>query len=147
MPKSITFEIPGKPLAKQRARLAKTTGIIYTPTQTVDYENFIRYIYLHVKNRLWFKKYVWVGFTAYFKIPKSVSKKQKQLMLDGVIQHDKKPDIDNILKILMDGLTGAAFSDDKCVTRIMQSEKLYTEKEEKIIVTLTYNSDGVELIK
>jgi len=142
MPKSITFEIPGRPLAKQRAKKA-ASGHFYTPKQTVNYEDFIKYIYLELKNRLWFDKYVWIGFQAYFKIPKSTSKKRAQLMLDNKIEHDKTPDIDNCLKVIMDGLKGAAYAEDAKVTKILETGKYYTEGREKVVVTLTSKNEGV----
>ena len=145
MPKSITFEIPGKPLAKQRHRKA-ASGRMYTPKETVNYEDFIKYIYLELKKRLWFEKYVWIGFQAYFKIPKNTSRKRALLMLDNVIEHDKKPDADNLLKIIMDGLKGAAYSEDAKVTKILESCKYYTEGRERVVVTLTAKNEGVQEI-
>ena len=40
---------------------------------------------------------------------------------------NKKPDIDNILKSVMDSLNGYAFADDSQVVRIM-AEKVYAEE-------------------
>lgn len=136
MPRSITFEIPGKPMAKQRHRSTRK-GNMYTPENTVNYQDYIRWTYTNLKKRLWFKGYVWIKIDAFFKIPKSSSKKNAQLMLDGVMQHDKKPDGDNIEKIIMDGLTGAAYADDKQVTKSLGWSKNYTLDYERVVVTLT----------
>jgi Holliday junction resolvase RusA-like endonuclease len=53
--------------------------------------------------------------TAYLKIPASSSLKIKNEMLAGNMLPTKKPDCDNILKIIMDGLNGVAYPDDKLV--------------------------------
>lgn len=49
-------------------------------------------------------------------IPASVSKKQQHLLHDAPCQ--KKPDLDNLLKFLLDVLNGIAFHDDRQVTGI-----------------------------
>lgn len=50
--------------------------------------------------------------TAYKPIPKSTSKKRMLQMLEGLIRPGKKPDWDNIGKIVCDALNGIAFQDD-----------------------------------
>jgi Holliday junction resolvase RusA-like endonuclease len=47
-----------------------------------------------------------------YPIPKATSKKQKALMLDGLIRPTVKPDVDNVIKLVLDSLKGHAFSDD-----------------------------------
>lgn len=48
-------------------------------------------------------------------------------MLEGNIRPIKKPDIDNILKSVFDGLNGIAFKDDTQIIRI-QTEKFYSNE-------------------
>ena len=55
-------------------------------------------------------------------------------MLENKISPTKKPDIDNIVKIILDALNKMAFKDDSQITKI-QVEKLYAE-EEKIKINL-----------
>lgn len=145
MPKSIEFKIPGKPGTKQRAR--KGQHGFYTPEQTVNYEDFIKWIYLKKKNRLWFTGPLMISIVAYFKTPKS-SQVKTDKMLSGVIKHTVKPDVDNILKIVMDGLTGAAYADDKMVTECYRLKKVYTNEAERVEVILTsYINEDVKEIK
>ena len=49
---------------------------------------------------------------AFFAIPKSASKKKRQDMIDGIIRPTKKPDMDNIVKIVADALNQIAYKDD-----------------------------------
>jgi len=61
---------------------------------------------------------------AYFDIPKSTPKKNIPLMIQGQIRPTKKPDMDNIYKIVADALNGLAYHDD---SQIVQAyvEKFY----------------------
>ena len=65
---------------------------------------------------------------AFFKIPKSTSKKQKERMLTGEIRPTKKPDMDNIVKAVADALNGIAYEDDKQIIEC-SIKKYYTEEE------------------
>ena len=67
-----------------------------------------------------------VSITAYFEIPKSTSKKKEAEMLAENISPTKKPDIDNIIKIVLDAMNKFAFKDDTQVTKI-KVEKKYAE--------------------
>ena len=49
---------------------------------------------------------------AYFAIPASDSKKQRAQKVQGAIRPTKKPDWDNIGKIIADSLNGVAYRDD-----------------------------------
>ncbi|WP_029688054.1 RusA family crossover junction endodeoxyribonuclease [Thermoanaerobacter sp. A7A] len=127
---TIILTIPGKPFGKQRPRVTKA-GIAYTPKETVNYENFIKLLYMQK-----YKKYkdlklegpIKMTITAVYKIPKSASKKDKELMLRNVIRPTKKPDMDNIAKAIADALNGLAYEDDKQIVE-MYISKIYAEDE------------------
>lgn len=108
----IRLIIPGKPLGKQRPRVLKN-GITYTPKETVDYETLIKEIYA-TEYRLQRPKEgpLELKIRAYFPIPKSVSKTKATSMERGHIRPTKKPDVDNIIKIVADALNGIAYRDD-----------------------------------
>lgn len=59
-------------------------------------------------------------------MPKSTPKRTKQDMLSGKIFHSKKPDIDNLLKYLLDCMTNIVFVDDAQV-RMVQVKKTYSD--------------------
>jgi len=50
--------------------------------------------------------------TFYMPIPKSTSKKRQALMDEGVIKHQKKPDRDNLDKLLTDAMEDIAYHND-----------------------------------
>lgn len=123
------FEVPGKIVGKGRPRLNSYTGSVYTPTRTKDYECLIeQYFLLKYPKYKPFEGRVRVDITAYFEIPKSTKKADKELMIHNEITPTKKPDIDNIVKIILDAMNGIAFKDDIQITKL-NVEKLYSDSE------------------
>ena len=106
------FKIPGEPTGKARPRVVK--GHAFTPTKTVLYENLVKTSY---QGPL-FEGPVNVLITAVFGIPKSAGKAKREEMLRGRIMPSKRPDCDNIAKVICDGLNGAAWSDDAQVVTL-----------------------------
>ena len=126
----IRFTIPGNPRGKQRPRLCKFNGknYAYTPKETVNYEDLVKSSYLAEYN-LCFEKDVplEVLILAAFSIPKKIKKGLKSLMAAGVLLPTKRPDCDNIIKIILDGLNGVAYHDDSQICRV-SLKKIYSEK-------------------
>ena len=119
------FEMYGSIVGKARPRMNTRTGRAYTPTKTKLYEYALRQWFLReypnfkpIENR------VKVTIIAYFEIPKSTSKKKEAEMLANNISLTKKPDADNIIKIVLDGMNKFAFKDDTQVTKL-EIEKKY----------------------
>ena len=52
----------------------------------------------------------------------------KEQMLENKISPTKKPDIDNVVKIVLDAMNKFAFKDDTQITKI-EVEKLYADSE------------------
>lgn len=104
----ITFTIPGKPFAKQRPR-ATRQGRVYTPKETVSFEQTVGTIASqHFKTPL--EGPVRVTVYATFETPKSWSKKKTAKLINR--HHTQKPDSDNIIKAVLDGMNRIAFADD-----------------------------------
>ena len=53
-----------------------------------------------------------VRIFAFHSIPKSVSRKKHLAMIDRLIRPTRKPDWDNVGKIICDALNGIAYRDD-----------------------------------
>lgn len=105
------FTIPGEPQGKARHRTTKT-GRTYTPAKTAQYENLIRQCFLASDEPERLDGQITVLIDAFFSIPKSVSKKKREQMLTGDIRPTKKPDFDNIGKVVCDALNKLAYDDD-----------------------------------
>lgn len=106
----VSFEIPGKPMAKGRPRFMKN-GHTYTPNDTASYENLVKLAYKQTGARK-LAGQIQGYICAWFPIPKSTGKKQASLMERQKIHPTKKPDLDNIAKIIFDSLNGIAYDDD-----------------------------------
>ena len=128
----IKFEIPGKIMGKQRHRSTRN-GKMYTPSQTVNYEDFVRYIYYSLKDRPWFTEQTKITIETYQKIPSGTSKIKTKKMLKKTIRPAKKPDSDNVLKIIMDGLKGVAYPDDNIIVEAFV-RKFYGLSEKAIVI-------------
>lgn len=135
----INFTIKGKPQGKARPRFRKIGNYVstYNTKQTKDYEELVKIsVTEQCKDKL-DKEYtglVKMSIKAYFKPNKSVSKKQYNLLIGT--EFLKKPDSDNIAKIICDSLNGLAYKDDSQVA-LLNIEKYYGE-EEKVEVQLEY---------
>lgn len=129
------FEVPGKITGKARPRVNTITGRAYTPGNTKDYEMLIKqYFKIKYPKFETLEGRIKVKILAYFEPPKQASKKQKEMMLENQISPTKKPDIDNVIKIVLDALNKMAFKDDSQITKI-EVEKMYSE-EERIYVKI-----------
>lgn len=129
------IEIEDSIVGKQRPRMNTYTGTAYTPTKTKNYEYLVRQIFVFKYPRFTpLKGRIRLTITAYLEIPKSTSKKKEAEMLAGIIGPTKKPDFDNIAKIVCDALNKFAFKDDAqiCDARII---KKYA-KSPKVVVRI-----------
>lgn len=129
--KSAEFVIPGNPRGKERPRVERNryTGkvVARTPDKTVAYEELIRYRYK--KSFPFFEGAVRMEILALYEIPKSTTKKNASLMAKGVIKPTKKPDCDNIVKIICDALNHVAYKDDSQVTDVYVTKRYTAEGE------------------
>ena len=129
------FEVPGKIIGKGRPRLNSYTGNVYTPARTKDYETLIeQYFLLKYPKFKMLEGRIKISMIAYFSIPKATKKSMLENMLENKISPTKKPDIDNIIKIVLDAMNGFAFKDDIQITKL-EVEKIYA-LEEKIQIKI-----------
>ena len=67
---------------------------------------------------------IWISCTYVMPIPKSASKKKRELMIENSFHHIIRPDVDNLNKFLNDCLKTIIFRDDSQVVQ-MNSNKKY----------------------
>lgn len=120
--------VTGKIRGKARPRICR--GHAFTPKDTVQYEKLVRDCYKKQDGR-YLEGSIKALIIAYYKIPKSYSKKRVQVIRDGLEKPTKKPDADNIGKIILDSLNGVAYKDDSQIVDIRIIKK-YTEDDERI---------------
>lgn len=123
----MVITILGKPVGKARPRFRRAgfKVITYTPPENKKYEKEVARIYKQSIGVLYTDIPLRVRILAKFPIPESWSK-NKDRALKGEIKPNKKPDLDNIAKIILYGLNGVAYTDDKQVTSL-EIEKVYSD--------------------
>ena len=125
---SILITIQGEPKGKGRPRFSRKGDYVstYTPADTVRYENFVKACFFsNCPGVPPATDEIDAEIIAYFGVPKSTSKKKTALMLNGIINPTKKPDTDNIAKIILDSLNGIAYNDDSQIIKLTV-EKRYS---------------------
>lgn len=118
----VEFTIPGKPFAKQRPKAGTVGGRarVFTPKETRSFERQVAEI-ARPNFRAPFEGPVRLRIVAVFQIPKSWTKTRQAATIDTY--HTQKPDADNLLKAVKDGLNRIAWADDcqvadeRCVKR------------------------------
>lgn len=133
---TITFEIPGEPRGKGRPRFQRRGDYVhtYTPDGTARYENLVAMMYYNAAKNTKLEGPIAMDAYIFFEVPKSKSKKVRQAMLDGEIMPTIKCDIDNIVKIVLDGLNKVAFDDDKQVVDLTAHKRYSLQP--RVIISL-----------
>lgn len=112
---SVSFTIPGEPQGKGRPRVGKIGGHarMFTPAKTAAYEVLIAHAAQQAMAGaapLDCACAVQVSITV--SVPASWSKKKQAAALLGEVLPTKKPDADNVVKAVFDGMNGVVWRDD-----------------------------------
>ena len=123
----VEFTLKGEPQGKDRPRFTSRGGYVrtYTSQKTAAYEQAVRQAYLESTDMI-LEGPIRVTIRAYMSIPSSYSKTKTQRMRAGRERPTKKPDVDNIAKVILDGLNHLAYDDDKQVIELA-IEKWYSD--------------------
>lgn len=103
--------------AKERPRFGRG-GSVRTPIATKLYEAKVRRSYKKQYNKF-FTGYLKARIEIYLKVPKSYSKTRLELIKNGLDYPTKKPDLDNVAKIILDSLNKVAYIDDSRVVELV----------------------------
>lgn len=135
----VRLTVYGEPQGKGRPRFSRTPyGVrTYTPKETEINEARIGYVFKDAAKDFFAEagEPVEIEIAAYFSIPASASKKKKDQMAAGAILPTKKPDWDNIGKIVTDALNGIAWHDDAQIVKA-EVRKLYTATVPRVEITI-----------
>ena len=118
---TVCFTVFGKPQGKARPRFTRS-GHTYTPDRTAEYEERVKLAYRQTGGGK-LSGFVSADILVVFTVPKSYTKAQKAAAFD-MRYVPKKPDCDNIAKIILDALNGIAYGDDAQVVKL-RVEKRY----------------------
>lgn len=124
----VSFNVYGLPKGKARPRVTRT-GHAYTPAATVAWENTIRLQAIHAMRGIDIPDgNLIVRMTFFFQPPKSYAKKRRELLMNEGRPMPHKPDIDNLVKAVLDACNGIAYKDDAAVVEI-DARKRYGEED------------------
>lgn len=113
--KPVQFLVPGEPVGKGRPRIGRVGGHarMFTPEKTANYEGLIALAGTEaMAGRTLLEGAVMVEMRIVLAIPQSMSKKRKAQAIAGELFPTKKPDMDNVIKAIYDGLNGVVWKDD-----------------------------------
>ena len=108
-----------RPVAKGRARAFIRAGHIghYTPEKTVAYETMVKLVAQQaMRGGDPITGPVSLVVRAFMTIPASWSQKKQREAAVDVIKPTSKPDLDNMVKAIKDGVNGVVWRDDSQVT-------------------------------
>lgn len=128
----IEFTVEGQPQRKQRPKFRRRGNFVqtYTPKETVDYEKKIVEAYKEqIGDYMAFsgEEPLRVHIEAYFEIPKSLSKRKRQMAIENLILPHNSIDVDNTAKVVLDALNKVAYKDDHYITNLIIYKK-YSEQ-------------------
>ncbi len=126
MEKRLTMTIAPKPKERPRATMIGGHARIFTPKTTEAYEKEIRKAWIRANGETPEDGPLRVRVYFGLPIPKSETKTNKLKMIARKIFPVKRPDLDNLVKAVLDGLNGVAYKDD-CQIVTMLSKKNYAE--------------------
>lgn len=132
----LVFEVPGV-RGKGRPRFTRQ-GITYTDKKTVEYERLIKNEYLKHTHYI-SDKSIRMSIYVCFAPNKSDSKKNKLIKLMNKLWPKKKPDIDNVVKIVLDALNKVAYQDDTQVNELHVMR--HYDEQERLIICLSENGE------
>ena len=136
------FTIPGSPVAKARPRFVRTPKFVrtYTPKKSLNFEQMVS-SYAHqamsIKELQMLDRPIALTIDFFFSRPKSRRRKKTAgLTMPRIV----KPDIDNLIKSILDGLNKMAFLDDAQVWNV-HVRKFEVDDMPRTEITIEYSGE------
>lgn len=147
----IKLMIPGQPRqqSRPRSRIVTPKGkkpfiSVYDDKPDRLNKAFIASCAKQVKPPKLLDGYLEVEIVFYRELLKSFSDKKKKMALAGIIRPNTKPDIDNYVKAVFDGINGIIWKDDARVVDLKTS-KFYSDVPRTEVTIRTMESQQEEL--
>jgi len=137
--RAVAFTVPGQPQGKGRPRIGKVGAHarMFTPAKTAAYEGLVAHAaHAAMQGRALLEGAVACEVFLHCQIPASWSKKKQAQALAGTVMPTTKPDADNVVKAIFDGLNGVLWRDDVQVVDLLVRKRysaspcVYVEVEE-----------------
>lgn len=144
----LDFIVYGAPQGKGRPRVGRIGEHVrmFTPSKTLAYEGLVAHCgAAAMAGRPLLEGPVELRLIIDVAIPASWSKRKQQRALAAEILPTTKPDVDNIVKAIGDGLNGVVWKDDSQVSDVM-ARKRYAEKPQvRVMVRPAVNAAEAQL--
>ena len=114
--------LPGIPVSQARMKHARRGNFVttYDPkaAEKKDIRESLQDHVAHLQNNFTLDafKNPRVSFVFHMPIPSGVRKRDLKLYQSGLLKHDKKPDVDNLVKLYLDCLDGIVLQGDQKVS-------------------------------
>lgn len=122
----VIFSVYGEVVPKGRPRFTRQ-GRTYTPKKTHDYESEVA---MMAKSAMGSSEPLETPVAVYIyvnlPIPQSYSKKRTEACLSGSERPAKKPDLDNAIKSVLDGMNGIVYKDDSQIVSLHATKRYDT---------------------
>lgn len=145
---AIAFTVPGEPQGKGRAKIVKIGGFsrMATPAKTVAYEGLVAHAAQEAMRGVpLLEEACRIELDVMCSVPASWSQRKQAQALAGAIRPAKKPDADNVLKAVCDGMNGVVWKDDVQAVDVLL-RKVYAEKPCVRVRVVTLDPHGPGLL-
>ncbi len=137
---TVTFVIPGNPVAKGRPRFARVRTLrgapavrTFTPGKTRDFETLVRvYAAQAMRGKKPLGGPLLLTIEFFRKVPASWSKKNRRAALEGEIHPTTKPDLGNYVKGVEDAMNSIVYLDDAQIVDVT-ARKRYGEQPRVVV--------------
>lgn len=118
----------GEPVTQLRPRFNKSTGAAVDPKKCKDYKRLVGKTAKEYVGKDWtpYDDYIRIELDFFRGVPKSWSKKRKELAYQGKILPGTTPDIDNLYKCFTDGCSKVVWKDDNIIVEA-KMRKFYSK--------------------
>jgi Holliday junction resolvase RusA-like endonuclease len=135
--KKYSFVIETKPIPKERPffSMINAKPVIFTPKKTREFEQFVCFTAKQYAPKDPLEGSINIEIKFFFSPPKKLTRRNHN-SFEGVPKNSR-PDLDNLIKSILDGLNSSGFwKDDSQITRLV-AEKLWTDKEPRIEIIIS----------
>ena len=131
---NILFEIPGNIQPQERPKFSTFGGHVRAidPIKSRDFKQFVKMVAAEHAPVALIETEIRLYVDIYRPIPKSLSKKKRVEAIAGQLRPTKKPDLDNLVKGIKDGMSKVIWHDDAQIVE-MNVRKFYSENPRAVV--------------
>ena len=131
---NILFEIPGNIQPQERPKFSTFGGHVRAvdPIKSRDFKQFVKMVAAEHAPAALIETEIRLFVDIYRPIPSSLSKKKKADAIAGILRPTKKPDLNNLVKGIKDGMSKVIWKDDAQIVE-MTVRKFYSESPKAVV--------------